>query len=771
MHLSLNTPLAVIPLIFVISMFGWHGALDLARRARAKTGARMILWRLAAGLSAGVTVWCLPLLMLVFGHTPTPAAWTGRAVLVSLLVAIGSVVGGFALAERPTRGARAAAACVIGGGLCGAHLIELTGMRGVAWTGFELRPVLVAAILAVAAGAIVLFLHTQKRSRPTRIFGLLLVGLVTTSMLGSILSATDIAAVPSSAGPDSFRSGPLAAGVVLCMCMIFAIGRLVSLFDRRLETLAARSVRLVRRNEEQLKRILEQLPFGIIVADVATGEATFSNHEAARVLNDLKSDRMAGSVFPSVNVEGDPLARALRDEETITRELHTVKLRTGSTATLEISAAPIYDEGRRAVLAIAAFQDVSARVKAEADLRQAQKMDALGQLTGGIAHDINNLLTAILGNLDLLQLRMTDDTQRALLRNALSATERGARLTSQLLGFSRRQSLEPATVDVNHAVREMRPLIASTLGGTIRVECTLDENVWPASGDPTQLELVLLNLAINARDAMPAGGTISIGTANVTLRDTTGPADPPPGDYAVLYVSDNGVGMDRAILSRVFEPFFTTKPAGKGSGLGLSQVLGIAQQLGGGVRIRSEPGLGTTVELFMPRSFADVETAPSLATPAERNDVLLGKTVLLVDDDQDVRLAARGILAQLGCIVIEEDNGRSAVARVAGPERIDLVVVDFAMPGINGADTAEQIRAIRPHIPVLLITGYADADLLPGVEGRFPTLQKPFRSAHLAELLPTLLAASRQPDPNSVVAFKPRGRSTPDSTPLRREIR
>ena len=760
MHESLRTPLSVLPLIIVISVIGWYGFLDLARRSRIKTGWRLAVWHLGACLSAGIAIWSLPLLALVAERVPVPLAWTTGAVVVSLLIAILSITAGVTLGARATRISRALGACVMGCGLCSVYFVEITGLRGMVATGFDMGPVFAAAFIATVLATAAVRLEGRPLQNRSRLLGVLLLATATTCMFGTLFYATAIDAAPSGERNAAFPSEPLAVGVGLCTVMVFAVGQLVSVFDRRIEKLAARSTRLIRRNEEQLKRILEQLPFGIIVADVATGEATFSNHEAARVLGAVKQDRGRPSLFPSANVEGDPLARALRDEETITRELHALPLQHGDAATLEVSAAPIYDENRRAVLAIAAFQDVSTRVKAEADLRQAQKMDALGQLTGGIAHDINNLLTAILGNLDLLEPRLADEGQRTLLRNALAATERGARLTGQLLGFSRRQSLEPTPVDVNRAVADMRPLLSSTLGGNIRVECLLGDDIWPASADPTQLELVLLNLSINARDAMPRGGTISIGTSNVSVGETAGPADPPPGDYVRVYVRDNGIGMDRATLSRVFEPFFTTKPAGKGSGLGLSQVLGIAQQLGGGVRIASEPGHGTTVQLFMPRSQAGAEALPSPAGPADRSEVLLGKTILLVDDDDDVRVAAGGILGQLGCIVIEEDNGRAAVARVAGTERIDIVIIDFAMPGITGADAADQILAIRPNIPILLITGYAGADHLPGVGDRFPTLQKPFRGADLAKLLPTLLPSGAKPEPApaSVVAFKRRQR-------------
>ena len=226
----------------------------------------------------------------------------------------------------------------------------------------------------------------------------------------------------------------------------------------------------------------------------------------------------------------------------------------------------------------------------------------------------------------------------------------------------------PARVDVNQAVSGMRALLTSTLGGTIQIVCDLDDDAWPALADPTQLELVLLNLTINARDAMQTGGTITIVTSNAVLAVPLGPTDPPPGEYVVLHVRDDGAGMTPETLSRVFEPFFTTK-GGRGSGLGLPQVLGIAQQLGGGVRVTSEPGRGTTVGLYMPRCLTEARPAPStdIVPDQDQGRALHGRTVLLVDDDDDVRIAARALLGQLGCIVVEESEGRSAIARVRRP--------------------------------------------------------------------------------------------------------
>ena len=765
MHVSLGPTLT--SLTCCAACIGWFASIEMAIRMQPKEGWRRRVWLAASAGPIGVVLWWLHLLVLTEIAPVGASQWIVWPTALSLLIAVVSSVLCLSCTRRTKPRRRLLVASIAAVGLASIRPVDLVGIGGLLRTGFD--PALVGSIAAALAAAwLSLLAPGLGRRVSARLALVLLLAIATTIMVVLPFDPTTLAR-PHAAGSLAIASAWLIPGAGFCAFVAVVFGLVVSVFDRRVERLTERSVRLVRRNEERLQRLLQQLPFGIVVADVTTDAVVFSNREADRILHGAERGRGPRTFFPANDSMGDPLGRALRDEETVGRELQTFGRADGQTVTLEISAAPIYDERDRLILAIAAFQDVSVRVSAEADLRQAQKMDAIGQLTGGIAHDTNNLLTAILGNLDLLEPRLTDENQRVLLRNALSATERGAKLTSQLLGFSRRQSLAPSPVDVNRAVADMHPLLVSTLGGTIRIDCTLGTDLWPAYADPTQLELVLLNLAINARDAMPAGGTITIGTTNVVLTQPLGPTDPRPGQYVSLSVRDNGTGIAPATLSRVFEPFFTTKGPGRGSGLGLSQVLGIAQQLGGGVRISSELGQGTVVQLFMPRSLAAVEPRPvSSRLGRDGTNALDGKTVLLVDDDDDVRTAARALLAGFGCIVIEEPDGRAAVARVAGAERIDLVLIDFAMPGMTGADAGERIRAIRPNLPILVITGYAEADHLPGVEGRFPTLQKPFRGTQLAELLPTLLPSvptAMSAEAASVLSF-PRARRTGREAPV-----
>lgn len=283
----------------------------------------------------------------------------------------------------------------------------------------------------------------------------------------------------------------------------------------------------------------------------------------------------------------------------------------------------------------------------------------------------------------------------------------------------------------------MRDLLQSTMGGSVRIETRLQGGLWPAMIDPTQIELVILNLAINARDAMAVGGSLIVDTANVSRGQPERAEEPPAGDYVMVAVRDSGSGMTPEVLARVFEPFFTTKEVGKGSGLGLSQVFGLAKQSGGGVRIDSTPGVGTSVEVYLPRSDIEPDRDCALRQPVDTADSA-GRQVLVVDDDNAVREVTSLLLAQLGYRVIEAGSGGAALEVLDQHEDIDLLVVDFAMPGMNGAEVAKEARARRPSLPILFVTGYADTAALsdPGEEG---VLRKPFREDELAAKLRSVL--------------------------------
>jgi signal transduction histidine kinase/ActR/RegA family two-component response regulator len=388
------------------------------------------------------------------------------------------------------------------------------------------------------------------------------------------------------------------------------------------------------------------------------------------------------------------------------------------------------------------LDQIEERERVESTLRQMQRLEAVGQLTAGVAHDFNNLLTVVLGNLSFLQKGLATAGINGKLEQRVgyirTAAERGAKLTDQLLSFSRRQKLEPRALDINETVVGMRDLLQSTMGGSIHIVTHLRRDLWPALVDPTQLELAVLNLAINARDAMPVGGTLRVETVNATLGPGGYPEEPPAGDYIGVCVSDTGTGMSDNVRTKVFEPFFTTKGPG-GSGLGLSQVLGFAKQSGGGVRIESRMGAGTAVHIYLPRAQGQREEARPAAVPREAARAAHGATILLVDDDNAVREVTRAMLHELGYRVLESGSGGAALEVLAREPNVALLMVDFAMPGMNGAELARQVQAKRPTLPVLFVTGFADRTALAHVNEAH-IIRKPLAEDELANKVRLALA-------------------------------
>ncbi|WP_241127974.1 GAF domain-containing hybrid sensor histidine kinase/response regulator [Novosphingobium terrae] len=372
---------------------------------------------------------------------------------------------------------------------------------------------------------------------------------------------------------------------------------------------------------------------------------------------------------------------------------------------------------------------VTEREMAQEALRQSQKMEAMGQLTGGVAHDFNNLLTPIVGSLDLLQRRnVGGEREQRLIAAAVQSAERAKTLVQRLLAFARRQPLQSVSVDVAKLVHGMGELVESTTGPQIKVVVEAADDLPPAKADLNQLEMALLNLSVNARDAMPGGGMLRI-SAGAEVISTGHRSGLRPGRYVCLSVADTGSGMDEATRARAVEPFFSTKGIGKGTGLGLSMVHGLASQLGGGLTIQSRPGLGTNIELWLPVSDEDVQP---VALPKSVGDIALRGVALLVDDESLVRMSTADMLCDLGYAVEEADCAEEAVRILATGAPFDVVITDHLMPGMTGVDLARHIQSTRPHVPVLLVSGYADAE---GVDSDLPRLTKPFRKDDLAAAL------------------------------------
>ncbi len=442
------------------------------------------------------------------------------------------------------------------------------------------------------------------------------------------------------------------------------------------------------------------------------------DYEHARLGFDFTED---GSVAGEASA--DPVAVALRRKA-------------GDAFPGQLVRSVIKDEAGQVVGILLLIRDVSAEVEREEALRHTQRMEAIGQLTGGIAHDFNNLLTVISGNHELLEMRLKEQKNRDLLRRADEAAQMGARLTNRLLAFARRGRLDPAIVQLNDLVVATLELLPRALGGSIVVLSRLAPDLWQTKADASEVENAILNLAINARDAMPANGALTIETANSTTVDRTRDSKLADltGDFVRLSVIDNGVGMSPQVLSRVFEPFFTTKETGRGTGLGLSTLYGFAQQSGGHVTIQSVLGKGTTVNLYLPR-YINETAQPAGQIKQGRGIDETESTILVVEDNLEVQTLAVERLRALGYRVVCASYGRDAIEIIRSGEQVDLVFSDIVMPGgVSGFDLAEWVSKHNETIPIVLTTGYTDQlQARAGEAGsRYPILRKPYSREELA---------------------------------------
>ncbi len=444
------------------------------------------------------------------------------------------------------------------------------------------------------------------------------------------------------------------------------------------------------------------------------------------------------------------IIRSVPSVETRSVEYRLVKA-SGEVADIVLTARPERDPATGGFLhTLSVITDVTARNRAETALRQAQKLEAVGRLTSGVAHDFNNLLMIILGNLQLLANRLPPEDARAarMVDAALQGARRGAALTARLLAFARQQDLAPVPVDPRALFVSLRPMLSHLLGSAIPIEEAVPDEIWALKADTNQLELALLNLAANARDAMPEGGRLRLSARNaVVASEAAGFIDPhgqpavPPGEHVVLAVTDTGTGMDEAALARAADPFFTTKGPGKGTGLGLSMVHGFAVQSGGALLLSSTPDVGTTVELWLPRTAEPVSAGQEPASTAP-DSAVAGRSlrILLVDDDPLVVAGTTGMLEELGHEAIRTAaSGAEALDLLRQDSGFDVLLTDHMMPGMTGLQLATQIRALHPSLPILLASGFAELDAMTGAE--WPRLRKPYSLSDLAAALAGLAIA------------------------------
>jgi len=476
--------------------------------------------------------------------------------------------------------------------------------------------------------------------------------------------------------------------------------------------------------EEALRHLLKG-EFAVILLDVYM--PGMDGYETARLIRGREQTKRIPIVFLSaVNKEKDHLLRgyAMGAVDYVFKPVEPVVLRSKVAVFVDLFTMT-QEIQRKAEQEQQLLQELRL---AEKQLLQARKMDAIGKLTGGIAHDFNNLLAAVLGGLGMIERRLPlNDEHSKIIGMTRRAAEQGSELVGRLLAFARRQQLQPAAVDVGKLWATVRELLAHTLGGLVELDWRTEDGIWCAYADSSQLELALMNLIINARDAMPLGGTITVTGRNARAKSNN-PLGLPTGDYVVLAVEDSGSGIAPDMLEQVTEPFFTTKEVGKGTGLGLSMVYGFARQSGGAIDIDSKVGEGTRVDIWLPRTVSGAERdATEPATPAKVALDTPPLRILLVDDHEAVRETTAGMLCDMGHSVDPAADGPAMLRKLgAAPAAYDLIVTDYAMPQVSGTDALKQAREIRPDMPGIIISGYADSRSITDRPGEVVVLTKPF---------------------------------------------
>ena len=726
-----------------------YTALDLAGRVRASVGWMKRAWLTTAAIAMGGGIWAMHFVaMLAFTMPGMEVGYDLTLTLLSLLIAVVATGVGFAgmAHARISWGRLAFAGMLMGLGIVAMHYIGMAAMRMPATIRYDALWVAISIGIAIGAATAALRLASRNRSLSERIAAAAVMGAAIAGMHYAGMRAAVFHTAIRDADITSVGQTTLALGVFIATVMILFLALLAAMFDRRFALLAEREAVALRQSEERFRSLYRGTPLPLHSLD-RTGRIEQVSNTWLALLGHVREDVVGR---PLVDFLTEPSARQFVEDwplllatDALTPREYRVVTRTGAVRDVVSSARVERDDAGAIVHILGGLTDITQRKQAEDALRQAQKIEAIGQLTGGVAHDFNNLLAVIVGNLDLLRRRLDGDPRLLrLAENALEGAQRGASLTQRLLAFARRQDLKPEAVDLPTLVDGMTELMQRSLGPLVRVGTHFPADLPPVHADTHQLELAVLNLAVNARDAMPRGGRLDIRAAAIDLKQDN-PVALAPGRYVRLSLTDQGEGMDAATLARATEPFFTTKGVGKGTGLGLSMVHGLAAQSGGRLTIDSRPGQGTTIGLYLPATDRARGASPA---PAPAAEPVTTRTlhILAVDDDRLVLTNTVAILEDLGHRVTPAASGKDALARLAAEDGIDLVVTDQLMPGMTGSQLARRIRRSAPTLPILIVSGFAEFD--EADTGAFPLLAKPFDRNGLSRALATIVVSGPQQD-------------------------
>lgn len=725
-------------LSILIAVAASYTALDIAQRVKeASTHLLRAAWLAAAALCMGGGIWSMHFVaMLAYSMPGLSISYDPFLTALSLVIAILVTGGGFAIVSRQYEsGVRLLlGGLIMGIGIVAMHYVGMAAMRMPADLSYSALWVSISVFIAIGAAVAALWLSFRGSRMLHRGAAACLMGIAISGMhfAGMRAASFDMQDHGFRHAAPTFDQGGLAVGVALVTLMILLAAVVAAMFDRRFAALVQMEAQSLRDSEERFRQLYRGTPLPLhaldekgFIEEVSNGWLTLLGFDRKEIygrsfitlMNEESAQRRLQQDWPELLKRGE-----LKDQE------YQLIASDGRKLDVLLSSRVERDASDRLVRVVEGIVDLTERRAAEKALQQAQKMEALGQLTGGIAHDFNNLLTVIIGSLDRASKKLSaDDGVVRLIDNALEAAHRGASLTQRLLSFARRQNLEPQTVDIPALIEGMRQLLISSLPSNVTISMMASPGIPPVSVDPHQLEMALLNLVVNARDAMPAGGEITI---NVSA-ELEPPSALQGGRYVCLRVADQGEGMDNETLAKARDPFFTTKGVGKGTGLGLSMVAGFAEQSGGLLTLESELRHGTTVELWLPEAMQPVGVrAPSHDQPPSTASDLRGHVILAVDDDALVLMNTEAMLQDLGAEVIATVSPMEALELVRSRPEISCVVSDYAMPKKNGAQLLSESRAVRPGLPFVIATGYNET---PVSEPATVLLVKPFAEQALRQ--------------------------------------